>query len=145
MPGLGRSPGGGNGNPLWEIPWTEEPGRLQSLGSQRVGHDRVTEQAHSEIQSQVCPPGESSSGYEEGSETPGSSSPSHAFQKSDHALWPFCALASAPLKDRKQLHLTSPPTLREEPNASFCLHFSEVTNSVSGSRFLQGSNFCLHM
>ena len=23
----------------WEIPWTEEPGRLQSLGSQRVGHD----------------------------------------------------------------------------------------------------------
>ena len=23
----------------WRIPWTEEPGRLQSLGSQRVGHD----------------------------------------------------------------------------------------------------------
>ena len=23
----------------WEIPWTEEPGRLQSMGSQRVGHD----------------------------------------------------------------------------------------------------------
>ena len=22
----------------WEIPWTEEPGRLQSTGSQRVGH-----------------------------------------------------------------------------------------------------------
>jgi len=22
----------------WEIPWTEEPGRLQSMGSQRVGH-----------------------------------------------------------------------------------------------------------
>ena len=22
-----------------EIPWTEEPGRLQSMGSQRVGHD----------------------------------------------------------------------------------------------------------
>jgi len=22
----------------WEIPWTQEPGRLQSLGSQRVGH-----------------------------------------------------------------------------------------------------------
>ena len=32
----------GNGNPLqysaWEIPWTEEPGRLQSMGSLRVGH-----------------------------------------------------------------------------------------------------------
>ena len=23
----------------WRMPWTEEPGRLQSLGSQRVGHD----------------------------------------------------------------------------------------------------------
>ena len=23
----------------WAIPWTEEPGRLQSVGSQRVGHD----------------------------------------------------------------------------------------------------------
>ena len=23
----------------WKTPWTEEPGRLQSLGSQRMGHD----------------------------------------------------------------------------------------------------------
>ena len=23
----------------WKIPWMEEPGRLQSMGSQRVGHD----------------------------------------------------------------------------------------------------------
>ena len=23
----------------WQIPWTEEPGRLQSMGSRRVGHD----------------------------------------------------------------------------------------------------------
>ena len=23
----------------WRIPWTEEPGRLQSVGSQRVGHE----------------------------------------------------------------------------------------------------------
>ena len=23
----------------WKIPWTEEPGRLQSMGSRRVGHD----------------------------------------------------------------------------------------------------------
>ena len=28
----------------WEVPWTEEPGRLQSMGSQRVGHDLATEQ-----------------------------------------------------------------------------------------------------
>ena len=27
----------------WKIPWTEQPGRLQSMESQRVGHDRVTE------------------------------------------------------------------------------------------------------
>ena len=26
----------------WKIPWMEEPGRLQSIGSQRVGHDRAT-------------------------------------------------------------------------------------------------------
>ena len=35
--------GEGNGNPLQysclETPWTEKPGRLQSLGSKRVGHD----------------------------------------------------------------------------------------------------------
>ena len=26
----------------WKIPWMEEPGGLQSLGSQRVGHDSAT-------------------------------------------------------------------------------------------------------
>ena len=25
--------------PVWRIPWTEEPGGLQCMGSQRVGHD----------------------------------------------------------------------------------------------------------
>ena len=25
----------------WKIPWTGEPGRLQSMGSQRAGHDRA--------------------------------------------------------------------------------------------------------
>ena len=28
----------------WRIPWTEEPGGLQSMGSQRVRHDFVTKQ-----------------------------------------------------------------------------------------------------
>ena len=28
----------------WEIPWTEEPGELQSLGSQRVRYDLATKQ-----------------------------------------------------------------------------------------------------
>jgi len=42
-PGSGRSPGGGHGNPdcgilAWRIPWTEEPARLQFIGSQRVRH-----------------------------------------------------------------------------------------------------------
>ena len=27
----------------WRIPWTEEPGGQQSMGSQRVGHDLVTQ------------------------------------------------------------------------------------------------------
>ena len=26
----------------WKIPWTEEPGRLQSMGTRRVRHDRAT-------------------------------------------------------------------------------------------------------
>ena len=32
----------------WRIPWTEEPGRLQFMGSQRVGHDWVTEHTHTQ-------------------------------------------------------------------------------------------------
>ena len=43
IPGSGRSSGGGNGNPLQysclENPMTEEPGGLQSMGSQRVRYD----------------------------------------------------------------------------------------------------------
>ena len=34
----------------WRIPWTEEPGELQSTGSQRVGHDLATKQ-----QAQLAP------------------------------------------------------------------------------------------
>ena len=45
LPGPGRSPGEGNSNPLQcsrlEIPWTEEPGKLQSMRS-RVRHDLAT-------------------------------------------------------------------------------------------------------
>ena len=48
IPGSGRSPGGGNGNSLQYSclgnPTTEEPSVLQSMGSQRVRHDFVTEQ-----------------------------------------------------------------------------------------------------
>ena len=43
IPGLGRSPEGGHTTSFsildWRIPWTEEPGTLQSIGSQRVRHD----------------------------------------------------------------------------------------------------------
>ena len=42
IPGSEGSPGEGNGNPCQysclEIPWTEEPGRLQSGESKRAGH-----------------------------------------------------------------------------------------------------------
>ena len=51
IPGLERSPGEENGNPLqyscWEIPWTEKSGGLQSMGLQRVGYDLVTKQQQS--------------------------------------------------------------------------------------------------
>ena len=33
---------------VWKIPWTEEPGRLQSTESQRVGHDRGTEHIYTQ-------------------------------------------------------------------------------------------------
>ena len=36
----------------WRIPWTEEPGGLQSIGSQRVGHDEATE--HANICMKLC-------------------------------------------------------------------------------------------
>ena len=43
IPGLGRYPGVGNGNPLQysclENPWTEEPSELQSMGLHRVVYD----------------------------------------------------------------------------------------------------------
>ena len=43
IPRLGRSPGEGNGNLLqclaWEMPWTQEPGGLQSMGLQKAGYD----------------------------------------------------------------------------------------------------------
>ena len=46
VPGLGRSPGEGNGTYSgilnWRISWTEEPVGLQSMGSQRVRHNWAT-------------------------------------------------------------------------------------------------------
>ena len=43
IPGSGRTPGEGKATHssilAWRIPWTEEPGRQQSMGPQRGGHD----------------------------------------------------------------------------------------------------------
>ena len=48
IPESGRSPGEGNDNPLQYSclgnPTTEEPGGLQSMGSQRLGHNLATKQ-----------------------------------------------------------------------------------------------------
>ena len=46
-PWVRKTPGEGNDNPLcglfaWKIPWIEEPGMLQFMGSQKVRHDFVT-------------------------------------------------------------------------------------------------------
>ena len=52
-PRSGKSPGEENGNPLQyfvqKIPQTEEPGGLQSTGSQKVGHNLVTEHTHTNL------------------------------------------------------------------------------------------------
>ena len=43
IPGSGRSPGVGNGNPFhilaWKIPWTQKAGRLQVMRPQRVRYN----------------------------------------------------------------------------------------------------------
>ena len=39
IPGSRRSPGEGNGILAWKIPWTEEPGGLEAMGSQRLRHN----------------------------------------------------------------------------------------------------------
>ena len=48
IPGLGRSPGGGHGRGnssilAWRIPWTEEPGGLQSIGHKELDTSEVTD------------------------------------------------------------------------------------------------------
>ena len=52
IPGMGRSSGEKkmvthSSILVWDIPWTEEPGELQSMGSQRVGHNFATKQQQS--------------------------------------------------------------------------------------------------
>ena len=48
IPGSGKYPKEGNGQPTpslaWEAPWTEEPGRPQSTGSERDGHGLATKE-----------------------------------------------------------------------------------------------------
>ena len=49
IPGLGRSPGGGHGRGnssilAWRIPWTEEPGGLQSITEEPGGLQSITEE-----------------------------------------------------------------------------------------------------
>ena len=50
IPGLKRSPGGGHGThssaPAWRVPGTEETDGLQSIGLQRVRHDRSNLSLH---------------------------------------------------------------------------------------------------
>ena len=54
IPESGKSPGGGHGNSLQcsclGNPMDKEPGGLQSMGSQRVRHDWVTEHTHTDLQ-----------------------------------------------------------------------------------------------
>ena len=42
-----------SGTLTWKIPWTEEPGGLQSMGSQRVGHGSATSLSLSALSSGV--------------------------------------------------------------------------------------------
>ena len=59
IPGSGRYPGGGHAIHAsilaWRIPWTEEPGGLQFMGSQRVGHSWATEHINPALYLQLTP------------------------------------------------------------------------------------------
>ena len=59
IPGPGRSSGEGNGNPLQYSclgnPWTEEPGGLQSMGSQKSQTQLATKQQHQKLPFVKCP------------------------------------------------------------------------------------------
>ena len=46
----------------WEIPWTEEPGGLQSMGLQRVGHNLSTKQQIKSVTGDTEPEGEQDKG-----------------------------------------------------------------------------------
>ena len=53
IPGLGRCPAEGNATHssilAWEIPWTKEPGGLQSIALQRVGYDSVAKEQQQDL------------------------------------------------------------------------------------------------
>ena len=57
VPGSGRSPGEGNGNSFQdsclETPWTEKPGGLQSMGSQRIRYNLATKQQQAKIKERI--------------------------------------------------------------------------------------------
>ena len=59
IPAWGRSPGEGNGTHssilAWRTPWSEETGGLQSMGSQKVRHDLVTNtHTHTHTHTNTC-------------------------------------------------------------------------------------------
>ena len=73
IPGLGRAPEVGNGNPLcilaWEIPWTEESGGLQSVGLQKSRMQLSTSKKY-ELNSHAMSLGRDSEGWVQRVETP---------------------------------------------------------------------------
>ena len=48
---------------VWRIPWTEEPGRLELMGSQRVGHDYVTNTHTTHTHTHKIRPAKTTCGY----------------------------------------------------------------------------------
>ena len=87
----------------WEIPWTEEPGGLQFMGSQKVGHSCATEQSVSVSAYNVHPAGASSS-WQEFSPT--------------NQLWSFYQLPAARLGlHLQQLNPFTPASSPRNPGA----------------------------
>ena len=56
VPEFGGAPGTHSSIPAWRIPWTEEPGGLQSMGLQRVRHNRATKHSTAHVYTHIYIP-----------------------------------------------------------------------------------------
>ena len=138
IPGSGRSPGGAHGNPL-QYSWLEnsmdrEPGGLQSMGSQRVRHDWVTNTFTFNFHSQFVSP----TTHMSISQQPCGVSGCHIGQHSSNlGMCPYrqlnymlpCELSMSPFPPKEKLIIAYPPELSSDCPPTLRLSWSTQKES----------------